>query len=190
MAELLTRNTVTQEAFDSLLAAFDPERERAGEKYQEIRANLVRFFEWRGVATSEEGADEVLNRVAGKLARGETFEDLPKYCLGVARMLLFEMWKEQAARLKAIGELSQVQAVSRDEGETERRLECLRSCLSELRPDGRALIIEYYRGERGAKIENRRLLAARLGVTINTLRMQALRLREKLQLCVKNCSKE
>lgn len=190
MAELLTKNSLTQEAFDSLLGALDPERERAGEKYQAIRANLVRFFEWRGAASPEEGADEVINRVAAKLGRGEKFEDLSRYCLGVARMLLREMWKETAASHVAIGELTQVQSVSRDVEERERRLECLRFCLQELGPDGRALILEYYQGERGAKIENRKLMAERLGLTLNTLRMQALRLREKLQRCMKNCLKE
>lgn len=190
MAELLTRNTVTQEAFESLLVALDPERERAGAKYETIRANLVRFFEWRGVATPEDGADEVINRVARKLARGDRFDDVPTYCLGVARMLLREVWKEQAARTKAIGELSQISGVSRSENEPERRLECLRNCLGELHPEGRALIVEYYQGEKGAKIENRRLMAERLGLTINTLRMQALRLREKLQLCMKDCLNE
>jgi len=49
------------------------------------------------------------------------------------------------------------------------------------------LIIEYYQGEKGAKIQNRKRLTERFGVPVNTLRMRALRLREKLQGCVEDC---
>jgi hypothetical protein len=49
------------------------------------------------------------------------------------------------------------------------------------------LIIEYYQGERGTKIKNRKGLVERLGIPVNTLRMRALRLRERIRACVEDC---
>ena len=64
---------------------------------------------------------------------------------------------------------------------------CLRNCLQTLSPDNRQLILQYYQGEKGEKIQNRKKLIERLGVPVNTLRMRALRLRERLQSCVEEC---
>ena len=36
---------LTQESFDNLLASLGDDRESAGERYLEIRSNLIRFFE-------------------------------------------------------------------------------------------------------------------------------------------------
>jgi len=46
------------------------------------------------------------------------------------------------------------------------------------------LILRYYQGEQRAKIENRRALAERLGLTINALRIRASRIRSRLEACV------
>ena len=40
-----------------LLACLADDRETAGEKYLEIRRNLIRFFEWRGCPFPEDHAD-------------------------------------------------------------------------------------------------------------------------------------
>jgi hypothetical protein len=53
-----------------------------------------------------------------------------------------------------------------------------------LRAEQRKLILEYYQGEQRAKIENRRRLAGRLGLTPNALTIQACRLRTKLEECM------
>src|SRR5262245_29135467 len=74
--------TLTQEAFDKLLATLDEDRERAGEIYLEIRSNLVRFFEWRGCPFPEDHADETFNRVA-KRAEEEKILNPSSYCIGV-----------------------------------------------------------------------------------------------------------
>src|SRR5947208_2186231 len=82
---------LTQDAFDRLLAAFGEDRERAGDKYLEVRGNLIRFFEWRGCPFPEDHADEAMNRVARKLAAGEAVLNPSAYCIGVARLLLLEI---------------------------------------------------------------------------------------------------
>jgi len=62
--------SLTQEAFDKLLARLADDRERAGEKYQELRGNLIRFFEFHGSAFPEDNADVAINRVARKIDEG------------------------------------------------------------------------------------------------------------------------
>ena len=59
--------SLTKEAFDSLLSWLDPDREWAGEKYEVIRARLIKVFAYRGCHTPEELADETINRVAKKI---------------------------------------------------------------------------------------------------------------------------
>src|SRR5881396_3250125 len=80
--------TLTQDAFDRLLASLNPDRDAAADRYLEIRSKLVRFFEWRGFSTPDEYADETINRCAKKIGEGEEIRDLASYSIGVARMLV------------------------------------------------------------------------------------------------------
>jgi DNA-directed RNA polymerase specialized sigma24 family protein len=178
---------LNQEAFDKLLVAFDADRETAGRKYLEIRNNLTRFFEWRGCSFPEDHADETINRMAKRVSEGEAILNHSGYAMGVARLLLLEIVKGRQREQSALAEIGAEPDVYVPEDDGESRLNCLRSCLQELSPDNRELILQYYQGEKGEKIENRKKLIKRLGIPVNTLRMRALRLRERLQSCVEEC---
>jgi RNA polymerase sigma factor (sigma-70 family) len=180
---------LTQEAFHKLLSVLADDQESAGQKYLEIRGNLTKFFEWRACPFPEDHADETMNRVARRLAEGEEIRNPSGYCIGVARMLLLEINKERVREQQSLGEMANLKTGEHESEEPEERIECLRTCLQDLTADNRELIVEYYQGEKGAKIENRKRLTERLGVPVNTLRNRALRLREKLQGCVQNCLK-
>ncbi len=181
---------LTQEAFDKLLTYLGPDRESAGEKYLEVRSNLIRFFEWRGCSFPEDHADETINRVAKRASEGEEIRNPTSYFLGAARMLLLEIHKEREKERQALCELANAEATSYEFEEVEPRVQCLERCLEKLPAENRALILQYYRGEKGEKIENRKRLTDRFKVPINTLRMRVLRLREKLLVCVENCLKK
>lgn len=181
------RWTLNQEAFDKLLVAFDVDRETAGQKYLEIRNNLTRFFEWRGCSFPEDHADETINRMAKRVAEGEAILNHSGYAMGVARLLLLEINKGRQREQTALAEIGNAPEVYVPEDDGESRLICLRSCLQTLSPDNRELILQYYQGEKGEKIQNRKKLLDRLGIPVNTLRMRALRLRERLQSCVEEC---
>jgi DNA-directed RNA polymerase specialized sigma24 family protein len=178
---------LNQEAFDKLLVAFDADRETAGRKYLEIRNNLTRFFEWRGCSFPEDHADETINRMAKRVFEGEAILNHSGYAMGVARLLLLEINKGRQREQSALAEIGAAPDVYVPEDDDESRLTCLRSCLQTLSPDNRELILQYYQGEKGEKIENRKKLLDRLGIPVNTLRMRALRLRERLQACVEEC---
>jgi hypothetical protein len=53
-----------------------------------------------------------------------------------------------------------------------------------LKPEQRDLIVEYYRDTGREKIERRRDLAKRLGITMNALGIRAYRIRDALMECV------
>jgi DNA-directed RNA polymerase specialized sigma24 family protein len=179
--------TLTQDAFDKLLIAFGGDRESGSEKYLEIRGNLTRFFEWRGCPFPEDHADETMNRVAKKVDAGEEILNPAGYAMGVARLLLLEIVKGRQREQSALTEIGRESEAYEAEDDSEGRLTCLRNCLQTLSPDNRDLILQYYQGEKSEKIQNRKKLMERLGVPVNTLRMRALRLRERLQGCVEEC---
>src|SRR5215510_758112 len=179
---------LNQEAFDKLLGAFDVDRETAGRKYLEIRNNLTRFFEWRGCSFPEDHADETINRMAKRVVEGEEILNHSGYAMGVARLLLLEINKGRQREQAALAEIGTAPDAYVSEDDDESRLNCLRNCLQTLSPDNRELILQYYQGEKGEKIENRKKLLKHLGIAINTLRMRAQRLRDRLQVCVEECA--
>ena len=180
--------TLTQEAFDKLLIALGGgDRESGSEKYLEIRSNLTRFFEWRGCSFPEDHADETINRIAKKVAEGEEILNPSGYAMGVARLLLLEILKSRQREQSALTEMGQASEPIVESNDGEDRLECLRDCLQNLSADNRELILQYYQGEKSEKIQNRKNLLDRLGISVNTLRMRTLRLRDRLQGCVEQC---
>ena len=179
---------LTQEAFDKLLLALGGDRDSGSQKYLEIRTNLTRFFEWRGCSFPEDHADETINRMAKKVAEGEEILNPSGYAMGVARLLLLEIFKSQQREQSALNEIGNTGEVYVESDDGESRLTCLRDCLQSLSADNRDLILQYYQGEKSEKIRNRKKLMERLGIPVNTLRMRALRLRERLQGCVEECT--
>lgn len=188
--------TLTPEAFDRLLSSLDEDRECAGQKYEILRRKLLEFFAARSSRAPDELADETLNRVARKIAEGETIENLNKYCYGVAKFLWFEAVRRQ--NKEPVGfddEFSASTNYDTDDEEEreqqrqahERRLECFEECLHKLPDETRLFIIEYYREEKGLKIERRKEQAARLRTTLNALRLRASRLRRELGACINSC---
>lgn len=184
--------TLTQEAFDKLLAQLGPDRDRAGDEYERLRGALVNFFEWRGSLLPDEHADETLNRVARRLDEGEEVQDFSSYCYGVARRLWLEVAPEQAREMNLRAELPEVpdpRPRPEEQLEWERRLACFEQGLRLLPPESRDLLIKYYQAERRARIDGRAALAEELGITLNTLRVRTHRLRTQLEKFIAQCLK-
>ena len=191
-------NSLTPASFDSLLDFLGPDRDNAAMAYIDIRRALFTFFAARGVPNPDEMADETINRVARRLNEGAqiTTESPSSYFYAVGR----NVWRESLARLTVLTSLTNddpaqgVQVTPYDliinanaRVESEVRHECLESCLGQLDPEERELIVSYYRFSGGEKIENRKELAARLGLSSNTLRQKVARLRSRLAECVNRC---
>jgi DNA-directed RNA polymerase specialized sigma24 family protein len=182
---------LTPEAFTKLLAILDPDPEIAGGKYEELRRQLIKFFEWRGALFQDELADETLNRLARKIDEGEEIEkNVIALSLGIARFVFLETLKRPDNRRTEMKELSTVAAPpERREEDDDLWVVCLRECLLGVSDENRALIIEYYQDEGRARIDDRKMLAARLGLSPNALFSRAKRTRDKLEECVTRCVK-
>ena len=183
---------LTPEAFAKLLERLSPDPEVAGAEYEATRRNLIGLFRWRGLEFPEELADETLNRVARKLDEGAEIESFQSYVTGVARFVLLEALKERERMRSALDSTPQPATTEPDYevGQGDVRRACLEKCLASLPSDGRALVLEYYDDEERTRIEQRKALAARLGLEINALRTRALRTRTKLEDCVRKCMKK
>jgi RNA polymerase sigma factor (sigma-70 family) len=181
---------LTQSAFRRLLDWLDEGVNSDGSRYLEIRRRLVLYFDRKNCLTPDELADETLNRVARRLEEeGNITTDAPAhYCYIVARFVLLEDLRRDPQ--KPLDE--HVVAFSNpteDQQLAERRMECLERCMGTLDPDERSLIVSYYRGELRSKIENRKAVALKLGVSVNALSIRACRIRAKLENCLSKCLK-
>ena len=155
------RWALTQEAFDAFLNSLSEDREMAGERYLEIRNNLIKFFEWRGGPFPEEHADETINRIAKRVSEREDLRNPAGYYLGVARMILFEV-KRERVRQDQTRQALPAATITPYPNESESQAACLRHCLQQLSADNRYLILHYYDGERREKIDSRKRLAHQL----------------------------
>ena len=152
------------------------------------------YFDRKNCLAPDELADETLNRVARRLEEEDAIEtETPaKYCYTLARFVFMEYLRETRKSLDALEEMQRGQdrndALTVEvDAEKERMLNCLERCTRKLEPANRELITRYYIGRERVKIENRRALAASLGITTNALSIRACRIRDKLEECVRGC---
>ena len=175
--------TLSPSSFDRFLANLDSDRDRAGHKYAALRTRLVKFFEWRACQSADDLADEALDRVARKIDSGEQIEDYSKYTFGVARLLYLEAVKKQAKEQAVIINMPSHNGFYEENSQ----LNCLETCLQKLSETNRTMILHYYYNDKQAKIDYRKKLAEKLGISLNALRIKALRVRAKLEECVFKC---
>ena len=176
-------SALDQRTFDALLSRLDADRTRAGEKYVEIRAKLVKIFECRGCWRAQELADKTIDRVARRLAHDVEIyaSDSYHYFYGVALRILHEFW-ERPGTVSVEAGLAQLPLNSQAGGD--QRLACLRRCVQALPAEERECILLYYHGEGRKQVEYRKKLAERLGISQNALRIHVCRIRHRLQTCV------
>jgi hypothetical protein len=178
---------LSREGFSKLLSCLDSDPDRAGEQYEALRRRLVIFFEGRSCGyESEVLADRTLDVVAEKVRDGSvicSFGSVCAFSYGVAKNLA----KGGASpRSVPLGPDPEVRPTGGDP-DSELRLQCLERCLDRLPAESRALVLNFYQGERRAKIDNRLRMAETLGITANALRKRTHALRMKLELCVRQC---
>src|SRR5262249_60796897 len=127
---------LTSEAFSKLLAELSPDSEAAGEKYEELRGQLIKFFEWRGSLFPDQHADEALNRVARKIDEGERIEkSVTAFALGVARFVLLEALRDADSRRVKMDELTGLAAPADEPASSDRWVDWLKECWTSLPDD-------------------------------------------------------
>jgi DNA-directed RNA polymerase specialized sigma24 family protein len=189
----------TEGSFAALLEWLDQGLDSKGEAYLEVRRRLVTYFDRKNCLNADDLADETLNRVQRRLEEEGSIEtESPaKFCYSVAKYVFLEHLR--SGRAKEVSDELVDSAASKHSAETfaaeeetrerERALGCLEKCVTELDAERREMVIGYYYGEQRAKIENRRRLATKFGLTMNALSIRTFRIRERLEACVKRCLK-
>ncbi len=175
-------------ALQQLLMRLDADPERAGERYEELRRTLLKYFEWRGALEPDTCTDETLDRVARRIAQGAEVADLRAYAYGVARLIVLERARSMEAHHVTLEDTARTLAAPDPATETP-MMTCLDCCLGELPDASRAIILGYYADERRTKIDGRQQLARALGVTPAALRNRAQRLRDRLGDCIMRCER-
>jgi len=184
---------VTEGSFTRLLEQLDVDRERAGGPIRAAAAGADSVLRMARRALPEEHADATFDRVARRLAEGVAIANVGAYCYEVARLICLEALKAPERRGVAIDENTASVSVvhplhdSDGDGDEERRLRCLerlsrRSSRREPPADHRLLRRACQR-----RIDQRRALAARIGVERDALANRAQRIRNKLEACVSRC---
>jgi DNA-directed RNA polymerase specialized sigma24 family protein len=171
---------LTTSAFERLLSALDPDRERASLAYEALRERTIGLLEWWGAIGASELADETFDRVARKLEEG-TFVpqgSLGPFVRGVARMVFYESTREPLSQL----EDTEV-PLSEESVDVEPALACLDECLAAMSSDDRTLVLRYYDNDK----KLRPALANELGISMTALRIRTCRLRARLEACVVKC---
>jgi DNA-directed RNA polymerase specialized sigma24 family protein len=172
----------SQDAFDKLLAWLDPDRDKAGEKYERIFFRIVRTYAAKGCWDAEDIADETANVVASRIDELiATYKGDPAlYFYGVAKNIYLEWLKKN----KVPPPPPIINNI-----DIEKRCHCLEQCLKQLPVDEAKLVLRYYEGEKQERIANRKQMAEELGNTVNALRIRICHLLTRLRPCIEECLK-
>ena len=180
--------------FDRFLMRLDQNRDRAAEKYEDIRRLLVKFFEWNYSARAEELADRALVVLQQKV-QYEEIENLNAYARAVARNIGRDAFREAEKivteetpnGLDSLGDPKWGLRDIENEIDDQIRSICLRRCRAQLQSEDDMLVIEYYSADGETQKSHRKKLALRIGITRNALAVRANRIRERLEKCVNQC---
>jgi len=177
----MSKVSPSQETFEKLLNWLDPDRDKAGEKYEKIRHRLIRIFTCRGCSDAEDLADESINVVASKVdSLIETYKGDPAlFFYGVAKNIYHEHFKKKPPPpLPPPPDVTHV----------ERECSCLEDCLrQQLALPERDLVLRYHDKEKQEKIRLRKQIAAEMGITLNALRIRVHHIHARLRPCIEQC---
>ena len=169
-----------------MLTWLDENRETAGQKYELIRAGLIKIFVAQGFSDAEDLADLTINRVCDRLPeiRPDYVGEPARYFHGVARNIIRE-----ARRRKEVATDKLPEHINQVVNTTD-QYDCLLKCLKLLTEERRDLILDYYLYEGHDKIEHHKRMAEQLSLTEGALRLRAHHIRVALEKCILQCTKE
>lgn len=179
----MSKGPPNQEAFEKLLTWLDPDRDRAGGKYNKIQSKLIGTFACFG-CDAEDLADKTINVVISKSdwLIENYIGDPALYFYGVAKKIYQErLRKKPAPIIHPFGPCP--------DKKDEQMHHCLEESLQELTLSDRVLVLEYHEGRKQQKIKNRAKLAQDLGISRNALRIKVHRIHADLRRRVERCLK-
>lgn len=174
---------LTGEKFEALLTWLDSDCEAAGREYTKIQRGLIGLFAAKGFSDAEGLADETINRVADRLPEiGPDYQGARvRYFRGVAHNIIYEANRRKEVPTDSPPERPTKQTDASDE------YDCLLKCLQFLPYGEREFILDYHVYNGAEKIANHEAMAKEKRISVNTLRVQAHRLRARIEKCVLEC---
>lgn len=182
---------LTANDFDALLALFSPDREEAGEKYEQMRSGLERFFHFKGCSDPRSLADQTMNRVAAKVDAFDPSRNIrpASYFYGFASNILLE-YRRVSNREFSLSETRQFAHTTVGEAEAgEAQSDCLQKCLAKLPAPEKDMIVDYYASDGREKLERRRQMCERIECSSAALYTKIFRIKGILRGCIENCLK-
>lgn len=181
-----TAHALEARRLQTLLERLRADSASGGFGYEQLRRRLILFFRQREPIDAETLADEALDRLARRLDEGVQINHPAPYAFGIAKLMLFEANARRQRQEARVDEPETTPAMIEDDDSIDPALvRALRTCLRSIGRRGSELMLAYYRDDDARRIKTRRNLAEKLGITVNTLRNRALRLREALETCVR-----
>lgn len=172
---------VTPESFGLLLAAL---KDNDGSQYEKLRAKLIFFFNRRLLPFPEDLADEVLDRLAQRLAQATEMNSVQAFALGIARYVAQEQHGKKV-HLRGVDpdffdNVPAPEVTLSEETEIVR----MEQCLKKLSRSESQLLRGYYVLTGRNLMESRRKLSETLGVSQTTLRQRVFLARQRLRDCM------
>jgi len=180
----MNKGEPTPQAFDRLLRWLDPDRDKAGARYEKIRHRLIRIFACKGCHDAEDLADHALDVVLAKTDwLIDNYDGNPElYFYAVAKKIFLEQLKKKPPPTPP---------PPPDKTEIERHFTCLEQCLQrELTRPEQDLVLRYFENERQERIRLRKQLADELGISLNALRIRICHLLARLRPCIQKCLRQ
>jgi DNA-directed RNA polymerase specialized sigma24 family protein len=170
------KSVIDQTAFERMLLWLNPDREKAAQKYEQIRRRLIEIFASRRFLDAECLADNTIDRVILKVPQvADGWVGDPAYFFyAVAKKIILEASKPIPLA---------VPPPTPDPEELEREDQCLERCLRLLSQDDRELVLEYVSGNK----KLRQAQVQKLGITPNALRIRVYQIKKNIRPCIKDC---
>jgi DNA-directed RNA polymerase specialized sigma24 family protein len=181
------KTEISQIQFDTLLNWLSEDREKAGEKYEEIRKSLVRLFEIKGCNDSQTLADETINRFASRINTLELNHNVKPNTIifGFAKNIYLESLRRKETQLNPdLPNL--IETINVEKNPSNEYLSYLQECLKNRSTKEREMILAYYEKDKSEKFEQRRKLAEKLKIQNGTMHTRVHRIRLSLQKCIES----
>jgi RNA polymerase sigma factor (sigma-70 family) len=175
------KSDFAEEDFHKLLRFLSPDEEEAAMLYESLRHKLIKLFSARGCHVAEELADETIDRVIKKIHDKKVYDlkkifigDITRYFYGVGKNVWFEWQREKKTLSFDEYSIFINQTIDINYALLESTLELF---LNDLPEKDKDLVIRYY----NSKPQERKKLAAELGINYPALRKQVSRIVSKLR---------
>ena len=177
-------------AFDLLLARLSADPIAASHRYERLRHRLILFFTTRLTTSPEDLADQVIDRLARRLAEDEPVASIEAYALGIARHVVQEQRLLAAREIRPdAAHLENISAPNHtsyeDSAHQDRLLAAMERCLARLQPGDAELLSRYYLDDGTSRIEARRHLAEQRNLTPAALRKKVYQICCTLRDCIR-----